>query len=72
MTRQFPQDHASYGSALDHLYFGIKLTLNNAYYHVRDLEAAAFYDVLQDQLETLRVKELLQRVLDLAAQPGKA
>lgn len=50
--------------ALDRLYFAIELTLNDAYYQVRDLEATAFYDVLQDQLETLRVKDLLNRVLE--------
>jgi hypothetical protein len=72
IKKAFPQDHAGYGSALDHLYFGIKLTLNNAYYHVRDLEAAAFYDVLQDQLETLRVKELLQRVLETLTRTFRA
>ena len=72
LKKAFPEDHASYGSALDHLYFGIKLTLNNAYYHVRDLEAAAFYDVLQDQLETLRVKELLQRVLETLTRTFRA
>lgn len=72
IKKAFPQDYSSYGSALDHLYFGIKLTLNNAYYHVRDLEAAAFYDVLQDQLETLRVKELLQRVLETLTRTFRA
>ncbi|MDA0205550.1 MAG: hypothetical protein O3A53_16305 [Acidobacteria bacterium] len=40
LKKAFPEDHASYGSALDHLYFGIKLTLNNAYYHVRDLNGS--------------------------------
>jgi signal transduction histidine kinase len=72
LKKAFPQDHANYGSALDHLYFGIKLTLNNAYYHERDLEAAAFYDVLHDQLETLRVKELLQRVLETLTRTFRA
>ncbi|MBI1358487.1 MAG: GAF domain-containing protein [Acidobacteria bacterium] len=64
VKRLFPEDSTTYLLALEHLYFSIKLTLNNAYYQVRDLEATAFYDVLQDQLETLRVKDLLQRVLE--------
>lgn len=72
LERAFPNDYALYGSALDHLYFGIKLTLNNAYYHVRDLEATAFYDVLQDQLETLRVNELLERVLETLTRTFRA
>lgn len=64
VKRLFPDEYATYFQALDHLYFCIKLTLNNAYYHVRDLEATAFFDVLQDQLETLGVADLLQRVLE--------
>lgn len=64
VKRLFPDDHAAYLQSLDHLYFCIKLTLNNAYYQVRDLEATAFFDVLQDQLETLGVADLLQRVLE--------
>jgi len=51
-------------TALDRLHFAIELTLNDAYYQVRDLEAAAFYDVLQDQLETLGANDLMNRVLD--------
>ncbi len=64
IKRWFPEQAASYEYALDHLYFGIKLTLNDAFYQVRDAESDAFFDVLQDQLETLRVKDLLRRVLE--------
>jgi len=64
LRRLFPSDYQQYISALDHLYFCIKLTLNNAYYQVRDLEAQAFFEMLQDQLESLSVDDLLQRVLD--------
>jgi signal transduction histidine kinase len=59
-----PTDDPEYYSALDHLYFLVKLTLNDAYYQVRDLEAKAFYEVLQDQLESLSVQDLLHRVLE--------
>ncbi len=72
LKKAFPGDHDKYQSALDHLYFSIKLILNNAFYHVRDLEATAFYDVLQDQLETLRVKDLLQRVLETLTRTFRA
>ncbi len=72
LKRAFPEDHEKYHSALDHLYFSIKLILNNAYYHVRDLEATAFYDVLKDQLETLRVQDLLERVLDTLTRTFRA
>lgn len=64
LKRFFPEDYSDYISALDHLYFCIKLTLNNAYYQIRDLEAKAFYEVLHDQLESLSVHDLLHRVLE--------
>ncbi|MCB1018744.1 MAG: GAF domain-containing sensor histidine kinase [Acidobacteria bacterium] len=72
IKRWFPGQAAAYEYALDHLYFGIKLTLNNAYYQVRDAEATAFFDVLQDQLETLRVKDLLRRVLETLTRTFRA
>ena len=43
---------------------GVKCIPRNAYYQVRDMEAHAFYQVLQDQLESPSVRELLQRVLE--------
>jgi signal transduction histidine kinase len=64
LKKLFPKDFRSQLSSLDHLYFCIKLTLNNAYYRVRDMEAQAFYDVFQDQLQSLSVQELMGRVLE--------
>ncbi|MEX2299428.1 MAG: GAF domain-containing sensor histidine kinase [Bryobacterales bacterium] len=59
-----PSDDHEYYSALDHLYFLVKLKLNDAYYQVRDLEATSFFEVFQDQLESLSVQDLLHRVLE--------
>jgi len=64
LRRFFPQDFSNYMWSLDHLYFCIMLTLNTAYFQVRDLEAQAFYDLFQDELESLGVSELLDRVLE--------
>ena len=72
LKKVFPKDFTSYISALDHLYFCVKLTLNNAYYQVRDLEARAFYEVLQDQLESGNVQDLLHRVLETLMRTFKA
>ena len=72
LKKFFPEDFNSYISALDHLYFCVKLTLNNAYYQVRDLEARAFYEVLQDQLESDNVQDLLHRVLETLMRTFKA
>lgn len=64
LRKLFPNDYRAHLSALDHLYFCIKLTLNSAYYQVRDMEAQTFYEVFQDQLQSLNVQELMGRVLD--------
>lgn len=72
IKRWFPGQAAAYEYALDHLYFGIKLTLNDAFYQVRDSESTAFFDVLKDQLETLRVKDLLRRVLETLTRTFRA
>ena len=63
LKRFFPGNYGRYLSALDHLNFCIKLTLNSAYYQVRDSEAQAFYEVFQDQLQSLSVDDLMARVL---------
>lgn len=64
LRRLFPRDYSAYLWSLDHLYFCILLTLNSAYFQVRDQEAQAFFDVFQDELESLSADELLNRVLD--------
>ncbi len=64
LKKHAPKDYPEWNSVVERLYFSIKLTLNNAYYEVRDLEARAFYEVLRDQLEALSVDELLHRVLE--------
>ena len=63
LKRFFPGNYGRYLAALDHLNFCIKLTLNSAYYQVRDSEAQAFYEVFQDQLQSLSVDDLMARVL---------
>jgi signal transduction histidine kinase len=64
LRRLFPADYSNYLWSLDHLYFCILLTLNTAYFQVRDLEAQAFYDIFQNELESQSVDDLLNRVLD--------
>ena len=64
LRRAFPRDFSNYLWSLEHLYFCILLTLNTAYFQVRDQEAQAFYELFQNQLESLSVDELLNRVLD--------
>jgi signal transduction histidine kinase len=72
LRRLFPQDYSNYLWSLDHLYFCILLTLNTAYFQVRDQEARAFFDVFQDELESVSVEDLLNRVLDTLVRTFKA
>lgn len=72
LKKEFPEETPAYAAALDRLYFCVRLTLNDAYYQVRDLEATAFYDVLQDQLEALTTKELLDRALETLTRTFRA
>ncbi len=64
LRRAFPSDFSNYLWSLEHLYFCILLTLNTAYFQVRDQEAQAFYELFQNQLESLNVDDLVNRVLD--------
>jgi signal transduction histidine kinase len=64
LRRRFGEDASNYIWSLEHLYFCIMLTLNTAYFQVRDQEAQAFFQVFQDELESQSVDELLTRVLD--------
>jgi signal transduction histidine kinase len=64
LEQRFGRDASNYVWSLEHLYFCIMLTLNTAYFQVRDLEARAFYEVFQDELESQGVDQLLRRVLD--------
>jgi len=64
LRRLFPKDYSNYLWSLDHLYFCILLTLNTAYFQVRDQEAQAFYELFQETLQSLSVDDLLNRVLD--------
>jgi len=64
LKRLFPEDYSNYVWSLEHLYFCIMLTLNTAYFQVRDQEAQAFYELFQNELEADSADELLNRVID--------
>ncbi len=64
LRRFFPQDYSNYLWSLNHLYFCVLLTLNTAYFQVRDQEAQVFFELFENELESLSVDELLNRVLD--------
>src|SRR5271156_4906690 len=48
----------------EQLQFCVILTLNNAYYQVRESETRAFYELFRVELESRNLDELLRRFLD--------
>ncbi|HEY6346661.1 MAG TPA: GAF domain-containing sensor histidine kinase [Bryobacteraceae bacterium] len=56
----------------DQLHFCVILTLNNAYYQVREAETRAFYDQFRIELESRNLEELLGRFLESLVQVSSA
>lgn len=54
--------------ACDQLSFCIVLTLNNAFYQVRETETQAFFELFQAELVSLSQRELLERSLEALTQ----
>ncbi len=48
----------------EQIHFCVILTLNNAYYQVREAETEAFYELFRVELESRNLDDLLQRFLD--------
>jgi signal transduction histidine kinase len=48
----------------EQIHFCVILTLNNAYYQVREAETEAFYELFRVELESRNLDELLQRFLE--------
>ncbi len=60
-------DARNYQWVRDQLHFCVMLTLNNAYYHVREAETQAFYEMFWAEVESRRLDELLGRFLAILA-----
>lgn len=58
-----PAESANLRWASEQLTFCIVLTLNNAFYQVREAETATFYELFQAELESSGQRELLERSL---------
>jgi signal transduction histidine kinase len=59
-----PDEHANFQWVREQLHFCVTLTLNNAYYQVRETETQAFYELFRIELESRNLEELLRRFLD--------
>ncbi len=59
-----PDQHANFQWVREQLHFCVILTLNNAYYQVREAETQAFYELFRIELESHNLEELLRRFLE--------
>ena len=59
-----PDEDANFQWVREQLHFCVILTLNNAYYQVREAETQAFYELFRIELEAKNLEELLRRFLE--------
>lgn len=67
LRRLSPKERANFQWAREQLHFCIMLTLNNAYYQVREAETQTFYELSWAELEARKLDEFLVRFLDITA-----
>lgn len=58
-----PEEYSNFQWVRDQMHFCVVLTLNNAYYQVREAETQAFYELFRVELESRNLDELLRRFL---------
>ncbi len=59
-----PEEHYNFQWVREQLHFCVVLTLNNAYYQVREAETQAFYELFRIELEAKNLEDLLRRFLE--------
>lgn len=72
LKRLLPREHANFQWVREQLHFCVILTLNNAYYQVREAETQAFYELFRVELESRNLDELLRRFLQTLVQVCRA
>jgi signal transduction histidine kinase len=68
LRKLLPNEYANLQWVREQLHFCVILTLNNAYYQVREAETQAFYELFRVELESRNLDELLRRFLDSLVQ----
>src|SRR5580693_3619020 len=59
-----PDENSNFQWVREQLHFCVILTLNNAYYQVREAETQAFYELFRVELESRNLDDLLCRFLE--------
>ncbi|MEZ5354772.1 MAG: GAF domain-containing sensor histidine kinase [Bryobacteraceae bacterium] len=72
LKRRLPAEHGNFQWVREQLQFCVLLTLNNAYYHVRETETQAFYEMFWAELQSRNLDDLLGRFLAILARFSKA
>jgi signal transduction histidine kinase len=72
LKKLLPTQYANFQWVREQLHFCVILTLNNAYYQVREAETQAFYELFRVELESRNLDELLRRFLEALVQVCRA
>ena len=72
LRKLLPTEYANFQWVREQLHFCVTLTLNNAYYQVREAETQAFYELFRVELESRNLDELLNRFLEALVQVCRA
>jgi signal transduction histidine kinase len=68
LRKLLPNEYANFQWVREQLHFCVILTLNNAYYQVREAETQAFYELFRVELESRNLDELLRSFLNALVQ----
>ena len=63
LRKLLPGEYANFQWVREQLHFCVILTLNNAFYQVREAETQAFYELFRVELESRNLDELLSHFL---------
>ena len=64
LKKLLPQEYTNFQWTREQLHFCVVLSLNNAFYQVREAETQAFYDLFRAELEAKNLDELLKQFLE--------
>ena len=64
LKKLLPQEYLNFQWTREQLHFCVVLSLNNAFYQVREAETQAFYDLFRAELEAKNLDELLKQFLE--------
>jgi len=64
LKKLLPKEYMNFQWTREQLHFCVVLSLNNAFYQVREAETQAFYDLFRAELEAKNLDELLKQFLE--------